>query len=52
MKYPRTSLNIDDFLQLNNESDIYVLGFEENVYLNVENVLVLQDNEPTTKWLL
>ncbi|KAJ7949445.1 putative Type I inositol polyphosphate 5-phosphatase [Quillaja saponaria] len=50
-KCPHRSLNLDDFLQINNQSDIYVLGFQEIVPLNAGNVLVLEDNEPAAKWL-
>ncbi|XP_021801074.1 type I inositol polyphosphate 5-phosphatase 10-like isoform X3 [Prunus avium] len=50
-KSPHNGLNLDDFLQVNNESDIYVLGFQEIVPLNAGNVLVLEDNEPAAKWL-
>ncbi|XP_024927777.3 type I inositol polyphosphate 5-phosphatase 10 isoform X1 [Ziziphus jujuba] len=48
---PHTSLNLDDFLQVDNQSDIYVLGFQEIVPLNAGNVLVIEDNEPAAKWL-
>ncbi|KAJ7982452.1 putative Type I inositol polyphosphate 5-phosphatase [Quillaja saponaria] len=50
-KCPHSSLNLDDFLQINNQSDIYVLGFQEIVPLNAGNVLVIEDNEPAAKWL-
>lgn len=50
-KSPHSGLNLDDFLQVNNPSDIYVLGFQEIVPLNAGNVLVLEDNEPAAKWL-
>ncbi|KAM2028606.1 hypothetical protein ACFX16_040210 [Malus domestica] len=50
-KSPHIGLNLDDFLQVYNESDIYVLGFQEIVPLNAGNVLVLEDNEPAAKWL-
>ncbi|VVA28013.1 PREDICTED: type [Prunus dulcis] len=50
-KSPHNGLNLDDFLHVNNESDIYVLGFQEIVPLNAGNVLVLEDNEPAAKWL-
>ncbi|KAL6125453.1 hypothetical protein ACLB2K_073511 [Fragaria x ananassa] len=50
-KSPHSGLNLDDFLQVNNPADIYVLGFQEIVPLNAGNVLVLEDNEPAAKWL-
>ncbi|KAL5700161.1 phosphoinositide 5-phosphatase [Ranunculus cassubicifolius] len=50
-KTPDTGLNLDDFLRVEEESDIYVLGFQEIVPLNAGNVLVIEDNEPAAKWL-
>ncbi|KAF6154080.1 hypothetical protein GIB67_031341 [Kingdonia uniflora] len=50
-KTPNSSLNLEDFLQVEGSSDIYVLGFQEIVPLNAGNVLVLEDNEPAAKWL-
>ncbi|GMG99519.1 hypothetical protein Nepgr_001359 [Nepenthes gracilis] len=48
---PRSDLNLDDFLQIHDESDIYILGFQEIVPLNAGNVLVIEDSEPASKWL-
>ncbi|KAF7836287.1 type I inositol polyphosphate 5-phosphatase 10 [Senna tora] len=48
---PNGNLDLSDFLQVRNEPDIYVLGFQEIVPLNAGNVLVLEDNEPAAKWL-
>ncbi|XP_024316950.1 type I inositol polyphosphate 5-phosphatase 5 isoform X2 [Brachypodium distachyon] len=50
-KPPNSSLDIDDFLQIEGLPDIYVLGFQEIVPLNAGNVLVVEDNEPAAKWL-
>ncbi|XP_034909457.1 type I inositol polyphosphate 5-phosphatase 10 isoform X2 [Populus alba] len=50
-KSPHSGLNLDDFLQVQDESDIYVLGFQEIVPLNAGNVLVAEDSEPAAKWL-
>ncbi|XP_068658587.1 type I inositol polyphosphate 5-phosphatase 10-like [Aristolochia californica] len=50
-KTPHKGLNLDNFLQVDKESDIYVLGFQEIVPLNAGNVLVIEDNEPAAKWL-
>lgn len=50
-KSPPSQLNLDDILQVNNQADIYVLGFQEIVPLNAGNVLVIGDNEPAGKWL-
>ncbi|XP_074310306.1 type I inositol polyphosphate 5-phosphatase 10-like isoform X2 [Silene latifolia] len=48
---PDGGLNLDDFLQSDNPSDIYILGFQEIVPLNAGNVLVIEDNEPAVRWL-
>lgn len=48
---PNGGLNLDDFLDLHDEADIYVFGFQEIVPLNAGNVLVVEDNEPAAKWL-
>ncbi|GMN59267.1 hypothetical protein TIFTF001_028367 [Ficus carica] len=48
---PHNGLNLDEFLRIDNPSDIYVLGFQEIVPLNAGNVLVIEDNEPAAKWL-
>ncbi|KAK1319474.1 Type I inositol 1,4,5-trisphosphate 5-phosphatase CVP2 [Acorus calamus] len=48
---PHRGLNLDDFLRVDEPSDIYVLGFQEIVPLNAGNVLVIEDNEPAAKWL-
>lgn len=50
-KSPHNDLNLDDILEFD-QSDIYVLGFQEIVPLNAGNVLVVEDNEPAAKWLL
>ncbi|GKU91446.1 hypothetical protein SLEP1_g5320 [Rubroshorea leprosula] len=50
-KSPPSDLNLDDILPDHNQSDIYVLGFQEIVPLNAGNVLVIEDNEPAGKWL-
>ncbi|KAM0878437.1 hypothetical protein ACQ4PT_034881 [Festuca glaucescens] len=50
-KPPNSSLNLEDFLQIEGLPDIYVLGFQEIVPLKAGNVLVVEDNEPAAKWL-
>ncbi|XP_040991658.1 type I inositol polyphosphate 5-phosphatase 10-like isoform X1 [Juglans microcarpa x Juglans regia] len=49
-KSPNSDLNLDDILHAD-QSDIYILGFQEIVPLNAGNVLVIEDNEPAAKWL-
>ncbi|XP_068641187.1 type I inositol polyphosphate 5-phosphatase 5-like [Aristolochia californica] len=48
---PSPDLNLEDFLQVEGSSDIYVIGFQEIVPLNAGNVLVIEDNEPAVRWL-
>ncbi|GAB4855222.1 hypothetical protein Ancab_023847 [Ancistrocladus abbreviatus] len=48
---PCSELNLDDLLQVHDESDIYILGFQEIVPLNAGNVLVIEDSEPAARWL-
>uniref|UniRef100_A0A1D1Z1F3 Type I inositol 1,4,5-trisphosphate 5-phosphatase CVP2 n=1 Tax=Anthurium amnicola TaxID=1678845 RepID=A0A1D1Z1F3_9ARAE len=50
-KPPYNGLNLDSFLPEDDQSDIYVLGFQEIVPLNAGNVLVIEDNEPAARWL-
>lgn len=50
-KSPCIGLNLNEFLPLDDGSDIYVLGFQEIVPLNAGNVFVSEDNEPVAKWL-
>ncbi|XP_030535074.2 type I inositol polyphosphate 5-phosphatase 5 [Rhodamnia argentea] len=49
---PNNTLNLEDFLQVEGSSDLYVLGFQEIVPLSAGNVLVVEDNEPAAKWLV
>ncbi|VAI04117.1 unnamed protein product [Triticum turgidum subsp. durum] len=50
-KTPDMELNLNDFLPSDDHSDVYVLGFQEVVPLNAGNVLVIEDNEPASRWL-
>nr|CAB3470057.1 unnamed protein product [Digitaria exilis] len=50
-KTPTNRLNLQDFLQVEESPDIYVLGFQEIVPLTAGNVLVVEDNEPASRWL-
>ncbi|CAL5046892.1 unnamed protein product [Urochloa decumbens] len=50
-KTPNNRLNLQDFLQVEESPDIYVLGFQEIVPLTAGNVLVVEDNEPASRWL-
>ncbi|EPS65516.1 hypothetical protein M569_09261, partial [Genlisea aurea] len=49
---PNHSLKVlEHLLQVESSPDLYVLGFQEIVPLNAGNVLVMEANEPATKWL-
>ncbi|CAJ1926124.1 unnamed protein product [Sphenostylis stenocarpa] len=48
---PPSNLGIDDWLHASPPADIYVLGFQEVVPLNVGNILGAEDNGPAKKWL-
>ncbi|CAK9135368.1 unnamed protein product [Ilex paraguariensis] len=50
-KAPNPGLNLEDFLQVEGSSDLYVLGFQEIVPLSAGNILVIEDNEPAARWL-
>ncbi|CAM6116533.1 unnamed protein product [Calypogeia fissa] len=47
---PPTELDLDEWLDSNEEADIYVLGFQEIVPLNAGNVLCVEDEGPAAKW--
>ncbi|KAH6803848.1 DNAse I-like superfamily protein, partial [Perilla frutescens var. frutescens] len=48
---PNHGMNLEDFLQVEGSADLYVLGFQEIVPVNAGNVLVIEDNEPASKWV-
>jgi phosphatidylinositol-bisphosphatase len=47
---PSDDINLDGFLDASNPADIYVLGFQEIVPLNTNNVLCVEDDAPTVMW--
>lgn len=49
-RFPHEDLDIDDWLCMNEPSDIYILGFQEVVPLNAGNVLGAEDSRPIPKW--
>ncbi|PIA62332.1 hypothetical protein AQUCO_00200374v1 [Aquilegia coerulea] len=44
------AVDLDDWLNLKDAADIYILGFQEIVPLKTLNVLGAEDLTPTTKW--
>ncbi|KAF7810016.1 type I inositol polyphosphate 5-phosphatase 2-like [Senna tora] len=49
-RHPLEDLEIDDWLCMEEPSDIYILGFQEVVPLNAGNVLGAEDSTPIPKW--
>ncbi|CAL9240321.1 unnamed protein product [Arabidopsis halleri] len=47
---PPSDLDIDDWIEINQPADIYVLGLQEIVPLNAGNILGAEDNRPVAKW--
>ncbi|KAG6434067.1 hypothetical protein SASPL_105688 [Salvia splendens] len=50
-KSPDDQPNLKDWLRTKEPSDIYVLGFQEIVPLNAENVLGAEDCGPAARWV-
>uniref|UniRef100_A0A5B7B5C4 Putative type I inositol 1,4,5-trisphosphate 5-phosphatase 1 isoform X4 n=1 Tax=Davidia involucrata TaxID=16924 RepID=A0A5B7B5C4_DAVIN len=49
-KLPPDDLDIEDWLDISEPADIYVLGFQEIVPLNAGNVFGAEDSRPVQKW--
>ncbi|KAL5846117.1 hypothetical protein ACOSQ3_009641 [Xanthoceras sorbifolium] len=49
-KLPPDDLDIDDWIDINEPADIYVLGLQEIVPLNAGNIFGAEDNRPVSKW--
>ncbi|XP_021902424.1 type IV inositol polyphosphate 5-phosphatase 3 isoform X2 [Carica papaya] len=47
---PPDDLDIDDWIDVNEPADIYVLGLQEIVPLNAGNIFGAEDNRPVSKW--
>ncbi|CAN8239379.1 unnamed protein product [Cochlearia groenlandica] len=47
---PPSDLDIDDWIEINQPADIYILGLQEIVPLNAGNILGAEDNRPVSKW--
>ncbi|XP_057520322.1 type I inositol polyphosphate 5-phosphatase 2 isoform X2 [Amaranthus tricolor] len=47
---PSQGLEIDDWLCMEEPTDIYIIGFQEVVPLSAGNVLGAEDNTPIPKW--
>ncbi|XP_021737629.1 type IV inositol polyphosphate 5-phosphatase 3-like isoform X1 [Chenopodium quinoa] len=49
-KFPPDDLDIEDWININEPSDIYVLGLQEIVPLNAGNIFGAEDNRPALQW--
>uniref|UniRef100_A0A0E0L514 Inositol polyphosphate-related phosphatase domain-containing protein n=1 Tax=Oryza punctata TaxID=4537 RepID=A0A0E0L514_ORYPU len=49
-KFPPRDLDIQDWLDKEEQADIYVLGFQEIVPLNAGNIFGSEDNSPIAVW--
>ncbi|KAJ9675485.1 hypothetical protein PVL29_024419 [Vitis rotundifolia] len=49
-KLPSEDLDIDEWLDIDNPADIYVLGFQEIVPLNAGNIFGAEDSRPVPRW--
>ncbi|TYH73068.1 hypothetical protein ES332_D05G301900v1 [Gossypium tomentosum] len=49
-KVPSGDLDIDDWIDMNEPADMYVLGFQEIVPLNAGNIFGAEDSRPVPKW--
>ncbi|KAG8077735.1 hypothetical protein GUJ93_ZPchr0007g5208 [Zizania palustris] len=49
-KLPPNDLAIQEWLDMEEPADIYVLGFQEIVPLNAGNIFGAEDNRPVTMW--
>ncbi|KAK2643027.1 hypothetical protein Ddye_024790 [Dipteronia dyeriana] len=49
-KVPPDDLDIDDWIDINEPADIYVLGLQEIVPLNAGNIFGAEDIRPVIKW--
>ncbi|KAL9449532.1 hypothetical protein AB3S75_011455 [Citrus x aurantiifolia] len=49
-KLPPDDLDIDDWIDMNEPADIYVLGLQEIVPLTAGNIFGAEDSRPVSKW--
>ncbi|CAL4961705.1 unnamed protein product [Urochloa decumbens] len=49
-RLPPDDLDIQEWLDMEEPADIYVLGFQEIVPLNAGNIFGAEDNRPVAKW--
>ncbi|CAN6346056.1 unnamed protein product [Urochloa humidicola] len=49
-RFPPSDLNIEEWLDMKEPADIYVIGFQEIVPLNAGNIFGAEDNRPVAVW--
>ncbi|KAL8233396.1 hypothetical protein R6Q59_019496 [Mikania micrantha] len=49
-KLPPEDLDIEDWIDVDNPADIYVIGFQEIIPLNAGNIFGAEDNRPVPIW--
>ncbi|KAK1441645.1 hypothetical protein QVD17_07700 [Tagetes erecta] len=49
-KLPPNDLDVEDWIDVDNPADIYVIGFQEIVPLNAGNIFGAEDNRPVPVW--
>nr|XP_043614719.1 type IV inositol polyphosphate 5-phosphatase 3-like [Erigeron canadensis] len=49
-KIPPEDLNIEDWIDVDNPADVYVIGFQEVIPLNAGNIFGAEDNRPVPLW--
>ncbi|XP_039800094.1 type I inositol polyphosphate 5-phosphatase 1-like isoform X2 [Panicum virgatum] len=49
-RFPPSDLDIEEWLDMEDPADIYVIGFQEIVPLNAGNIFGAEDNRPVSVW--
>ncbi|XP_047956563.1 type IV inositol polyphosphate 5-phosphatase 3 isoform X1 [Salvia hispanica] len=49
-RIPPDDIDLDDWLDIDNPADVYVIGLQEIIPLNAGNIFGAEDNRPVSKW--
>ncbi|CAI9763939.1 unnamed protein product [Fraxinus pennsylvanica] len=49
-RVPSDDLDLDDWLDINDPADLYVIGLQEIIPLNAGNIFGTEDSRPVSKW--
>ncbi|KAK4434131.1 Type IV inositol polyphosphate 5-phosphatase 3 [Sesamum alatum] len=49
-RVPPDDLDLDDWLNIDDPADVYVIGLQEIIPLNAGNIFGAEDNRPVSKW--